>query len=430
MDFDAEEGCLAPFASQLTNSVILSQTNRVKTVKTFFGDSLNPVPALIIDLRNNDFSNGLLEGSFLGLTNVEMLFLGSSNIMFLPQNIFHPILDTLLLLDLINNSLVTIPYNLFEGVSNNAKCSMSVNKLECDCNLFYFTNLVQQTNIFDKNPPLCFMPLDLRFQAIKNISLECSDPTSPPSTESSSITAPSTFTSIETTDPTILTTSTAYSTTLDSPTSLLPSTSLMTLECINYSDKLEPKISETFNIKTRSTNFFIMEDEDRRVYVEINDMCTGSILLWFFNSTFFSNTSLEIEVGTHYGCAIHFEKIIEIPNLIFNQNYIFCLIEPDRTEVSPFDCIAYMLENREESWIKMADRSTVIAVFIVTLAGSLISGAIMMYLCLKLIPYIQMKRNERKESQASEYEDIDYSSTSNNYTSPTAPKQSVHSMAR
>lgn len=427
MDFSAEYGSLAPFASKLTISValhILSHTNAVETVKTFFGDEENPVVAQTVDLRFNDFSKGLLQGSFSGLTHVEALHLQDSNIYFLHPDMFKPIYKTLMRLNLADNHLVTIPNNMFEGIKSNIiMVHLQGNKFNCNCNLNYLIEIVKGSNTFDE--PLCKEPSNLSNQALKNISLDCNSTEEPPFSTTNEITSAPTFTSSVPTTPTLPDTSSESSSIF--PT---PSTPLINLECINFSDKQIITSSESFQIKTRSTNFQIMEDNDQRVYVEIEDMCTGSILLWFYNSTVFSNTSLDIEVGTHYGCAIHFEKILEIPNLIFNKLYIFCLIEHGKTEISPFDCIAYMLENRDEAWISKTDRSAVIAIFIVTLLGSLFCGAILMFLCLKLIPYIQMKRNERKESQTSEYEDIDYSSTSNNYITPSAPRQSVHSMGR
>lgn len=433
IDFEAELGCFHPFVAVLKESLLFENMRNIEALRNLLGDPENPLATEIVSLSYNDFSEELYPNSFTGLSNVKSLFLKSCKITSLPETIFHSIFKTLELLDLSDNQLVSFSTELFTGVQPTIKIDLSNNSFICDCRLQFFIELLRLTNIFNLFPPVCSAPDELAGQTIQSIILDCTSTT----TETSLIPEEMTDSTVS---PETLPTSSTEDTSEDelgngTPTTEIPSTpsqlTTIRLECVNYGQKQINVDDSDFELKTRTADFKILENDYQQVYVEFTSLCDGSALIWFHNSSAFNSEQLELEAGIDYDCVNNFSSMIIVSNLIYNKNYIFCLIQRNKLEVSPFDCIAYTLENREEVWIYLSEKNSIIAIFIVVLCGSIFIGGILMYLCLKLIPYIYMKRSLRKESQVSEYEDIDYSSTTNNnYISPTLPRHSIYSRQR
>lgn len=383
-----DAGIMEPFQYKLT-SLQFSEMRNTIDPRNVTGDIF--ISPTIVDLGFNTFPDLLCYESFKGLKSVQSLFLRSSNIEFLPADTFQAIYRSIKLIHLNGNRLMNVPVGLFNNIIQieGIKVHLEDNPWLCDCSsMIEFRELVIQYPEKMLGNPTCFAPYAVQGIRIVDAEIDCTvELTSSTSTQSSTSFSPDYENSTETTD---------------AP----PLDKSVQLTCVDYQKgpKYEVNPEEPYVVKSRSTEFIIYEDANAKVYVEFNRTCSDTALIWFHNSSLFDNERNLSSLDDYYDCVENYDEQIEITNIDYNINYIFCIISHKAKTVSPFDCAPYLriLMPRppfddNPAFLNEDQKMMAIIVFVVSIVSALIFGGFLA-LCLLRIskpkpgPFI--KRND------------------------------------
>lgn len=373
---DIEIGVLELVNETLTTFELIEQNNQDKeiSISNFIGDN----SAALISIENVKFRyklSSINHLSFTAISNVKVLDLSDCQITNIGDFTFNSLGESLQLLNLERNMLVTLPEGIFTHLNLSPmseepflKILLNENPWDCDTGVEHLRQLLVDYSNFD-SADLCDMS-----DMCPHLILP--DPTIPTTTT----TTPTT--THPPTDPTTTTTSTSTTTEDITGENTNPTNGtteffgdLTGKQCISSDDYdanvfIQRQICE-INVTVKSNE----------VSVFINSNEPNLALIWFG-----SNKLTEFPDSYHQGhiidCVSASQNEIKLRNLKQEIAYTVCLINIDVATVSPLDCISFYQYGSENNgvWLLQSSKQLVIKVnvggLLVTIVFGIVIGSI------------------------------------------------------
>ncbi|XP_055609855.1 uncharacterized protein LOC129756850 isoform X2 [Uranotaenia lowii] len=336
-------------------------------------------------LRFNNYSNGIEDDAFCMAPMLKNLYLSDSGLTQLSKGLIDNIGSVVEQIHLQRNLLKTIEFGTFERlIDRDVKIYLNGNLFDCSCSLVYLQNTIRDNEgLFDEI--LCHEPDNFADQLVSE-----SEFCFPMPTDSTPGTSAGTTTEFDDTTTTVETDTTETSTIADTTeTSTLDNASkLLTLQCAKelflINSNVISVIGSTQDITRRSKIFAITEIDEGVVEIIFDKRYCDSTIVWFYD-TASDRTPFSWNIEEAALCLDIYENAIRIPNLHPGLNYVFCVLHPHESSISPFDCLPHqMLPIRgHRTWLVANDKVKVISLLISSILVAVMVGVLFTYFCLK-----------------------------------------------
>lgn len=291
-----------------------------------------------IDFQFNKNIKTILNNSFIGVRKLVSLYLGFCEIENIQSNAFKG-LDKLKLLTLTGNNLKHLSDKPLKPLNPGVNIYIKDNPWECSCSLIW----IKQRIIKDLKETKCTKNDD----SLQNLSDflsshcdNCSSTTITPTT-TSSITAESSTTTKETTSTTTLkpTTSEIVPTTKPSISStLLPTEDSQLHEFCSPPNTPSETVMQILKIDSTSAEISLTQNSSNLILIWIDCSASSEPKNMQFSRRSSNNRCQKL--GN--------EKLYNVTNLKEDTSYVFCLLEKEKSAITPYNCTAAKTQLRYE----------------------------------------------------------------------------------